>query len=338
MQQFIDSCLEKELNTKETKENNKIEADSMSTTPLTSPEDLILSSISNSPDDKKCFLPPPKNYLFGLDYEFGDFDLYKEPEKFEEKEKVQKEEDVEEILFTCELCGKTYLSQSALYTHRKIKHNFVKPRIISDPNKNPRGRPRKEEVPIEDQIYFDPKTTQYFTKSDRVGTVENYEYYNCIIDAFDKLYGEKNKNKKKIFDNLGLKYNNISSHSFFEKFLNDSHDKYKIIVNLNEKIDNIFISYLNRISLYCNPDYYTKVICFIILFRDFVDKKKVKKSNKIKVENIPYFSNDFINSFFNDKSCDNFIELSSSEAIELMINFCQWLFDNNYTSAKISLN
>ena len=63
-----------------------------------------------------------------------------------------------------------------------------------------------------------------------------------------------------------------------------------------------------------------------------------KKDNKNKVENIPYLSNDFINKFFNDKNDDNVIDLSYDEAIELMINFCQWLFDNNYTSAKLSLN
>ena len=335
MQKFIDSCLEKELYSKET---NILEIDALSTSPLTSPEDFILSSINHSSEDKKCYFSPPNLYLFGIDYEYENYDLYKESERFEEKEKEKQKEEEEEILFTCDLCGKTYLSQSALYTHRKIKHNIIKERIITNPNKNPRGRPRKEEVPIEDQIYFDSKSIQYFSKSDRVGTVKNFEYLKCIIDAFEKLYGEKNKNSEKIFDILELKYNNINCHSFFEKFLNDPHDKYKIIVNINEKIDNIFINYLNRISLYCNPEYYTKVISFIILFRDFVDKKTIKKGKKIKVENIPYFSNDFIDSFFNDEIIDNFIELTSNEAVELMINFCQWLFDNNYTSAKLSLN
>lgn len=330
MQRLIDSCLEKELYTKEI-HHNQAEADSISTVPLSSPEDFLFT-IKNAPEEKKYFYSPPSNYLFESVNDSENYDLNNESEKEEEKDSENENEKKEEgdELFTCEVCQKTYLSESALYTHKKIKHNFVKERIPSNPGKKPRGRPRKEEVPIENTFYYDPKTMQYFLKSGRIGTVKNSEYSECINDAFEKL-SKVEKNAKKIFEILGLKYSNINSHPFLGQFLNDSHDKYKIIMNLDEKMDIIFMNYLNRISLYCKPNYYSKVICFISLFRDFV----YKKDDKNKVDDIPYFCNEFISSFFND---ENFIELSANEAVELMINFCQWLYDNSYTAAKLSLN
>ena len=265
MQKLIDSLFEKELYKKE---NDPIEADAMSSITLASPKDIILNSITRSTEERKYFYPSPSDYFVCGDF-VENYDLYKEPEKEKEPEKNEEKEDEEEEeerLFTCELCKKTYLSQSALYTHNKIKHDIIRSRIPSDPSKKPRGRPRKEEIPLESQIYYDPKSVQFFLKSDRVGTVEYFEYSECINDAFEKLYGEKNTNYKKIFDILKLKDNNINSHSFFGKWVNDSHDKYKIIMNLDVKMDKIFINYLNRISLYCTPEYYTKVICCISLF------------------------------------------------------------------------
>ena len=254
-----------------------------------------------------------------------------------ENEKQNEKENENINLFKCDFCPKTYFSQAALYTHCKIKHNYLKK--IDSKNKKQRGRPRKEELPIDEKTYYDPKSIQYFLKNSRVGNVENEDFEKCVENAFKKLYiNKKNKNYEKF---IKCDYKNFNDVAFLNEFNEDLHDRYKIILIEEENIDKIFICYLNRVSLYCNPNYFINIICFITLFRNFIENKKIGNETNFyeenEIEDIPFLSNEFINIFFSEQKNDNFFGLSSNEAIELMQNFCYWLYENNYTTAKLSL-
>ena len=334
MQQLIEERFEKDFNQSDYL-INQTSAYSFNNALTNNTNCLEDQFILNSP------LVNSTNYLFTTSdksdcEDYLDFLLEK---KLYEEVNEKKNENLNEnkYLFNCLFCNKSYLSQAALYTHCKNKHNIIKKTITK--NGKSRGRPRKEEIPIEEKIYYDPNSIEYFLKSSRIGNVEKDDFEKCIEDAFEKLF----KNKKNSYFEKIIKcdYENYKQNSFLKKFSENSHDQYKIIVNENENIDNVFMGYLNRISLYCNPDYFTNIICFVCLFRNFIAHKKNEKNEKKfdenKAEDVPFLSNEFIDTFFNEEKNENFFELSSNEAIELMQNFCSWLYENSYTTAKLSL-
>lgn len=51
--------------------------------------------------------------------------------------------------FLCQLCGKTYLSNPALYLHMKVKHIQGEGKQVNQEYKRGRGRPRKN-------VFFSP--------------------------------------------------------------------------------------------------------------------------------------------------------------------------------------
>ena len=341
MQQLIDESLEKIFNQSDSFINQS------SSTDL---NNNAISEKSNSSEEQFNLNSPivkSVNYLFypseqSYNEDFQEFFLGKKsneeiPINKNENENEKEKEKENVNLFKCDFCAKSYLSQAALYTHCKNKHNYVK-KVITKNGKQ-RGRPRKEELPLDEKIYLDPKSIGYFLKNSRAGNVLNGDFEKCVENAFKKLFiNKKNKNYEKI---IKCDYENFNDVAFLKKFNEDLHDKYKIIVNEQENIDKIFISYLNRVSLYCNPDYYINIICFVTLFRNFIEIKKNENETNFceenEIEDIPFLSNEFINIFFNEQKSDNFFELSSNEAIELMQNLCYWLYENNYTTAKLSL-
>jgi len=44
--------------------------------------------------------------------------------------------DVDERAFVCKICNKSYLSNAALYTHNKTKHEGEKPYTVGDKDKD----------------------------------------------------------------------------------------------------------------------------------------------------------------------------------------------------------
>ena len=226
--------------------------------------------------------------------------------------------------YICKICGKNYLSYPALYTHSKNKHNDKKI-IIS----KPRGRPKKEEIPIDDKILYNPFSLDYFLKEKRRGCVKKTDFQKCINEAFNLL-------KKQNF-NI---YKDTESHNFFKKFSNDEHDGYKIIINEHEIIDKVFMGYLNRISLFCNNEYFIKVMAYVVLFRDFINIKKEidNYTEENEVDDIPYLSNQFVKIYFSEDKNENYFGFSFDDAVELMLNLCQWMFDNGYTCVKLTIN
>ena len=79
------------------------------------------------------------------------------------------------------------------------------------------------------------------------------------------------------------------------------------------------------------------------MFRECLNQQyydKVKGEDKFysetfNAEDAPDISNEFVTEFLD---CDNNVfDISKDEAIDITQNFCQWLYDNNYTCSKLSL-
>ena len=228
-------------------------------------------------------------------------------EKKEDIHRRRSKNDTEGRTFICQLCGKSYLSYPALYTHRKQKHN------TNLSSGRGRGRPKKDisEQNIE-RIKFNPCGLSFFSKENRKG--ETTEFKNVIFDAFNK-------------------------------FLNDPHNKdEKIDDNENKITDDVFIDYLNKVSSYCNPNFFQKILIFVGLFREYVNQAYSNKVNKgleftaeEKAEDVPDISNEFILDFIDPDDNNNDFGFNKDECIDLIQNLCHWMYENNFTCSKLSM-
>ena len=236
-------------------------------------------------------------------------------------------------IYKCKDCDKSYLSYPALFTHRKQKHN------INSINGGKRGRPKKINVINKiEKIKYNPLNVSFFLKDERTGNVQNENDFKFSINfAFNSLY---NDDKKDIIIKLKKMkfYTDLNSHPFLKMFLNDNHDVNIKIEDDELAIDYVFIDYLNKMSLYCNKEYYAKLILFVLLFREFINLKKSDKnenySNNHNAEDVPDLSNEFINDFLEPEN--KYFDFDKEESINLTQNICNWMYENNFTTSELS--
>ena len=236
-------------------------------------------------------------------------------------------------IYKCKDCDKSYLSYPALFTHRKQKHN------INSINGGKRGRPKKINVINKiEKIKYNPLNVSFFLKDERTGNVQNENDFKFSINfAFNSLY---NDDKKDIIIKLKKMkfYTDLNSHPFLKMFLNDNHDVNIKIEDDELAIDYVFIDYLNKMSLYCNKEYYGKLILFVLLFREFINLKKSDKnenySNNHNAEDVPDLSNEFINDFLEPEN--KYFDFDKEESINLTQNICNWMYENNFTTSELS--
>lgn len=126
--------------------------------------------------------------------------------------------------------------------------------------------------------------------------------------------------------------------------------------NKNISCDEIFYEYLKSITKYANQKYFIFVFKFIVIFRECINTyKNIELENSILVlkENIPleikeftqYYDaeqapelcNEFISEYL--QSCDyfGFEKNEIPEIIDIIQHFCYWMYENNYTSSRLSL-
>jgi hypothetical protein len=125
-------------------------------------------------------------------------------------------------------------------------------------------------------------------------------------------------------------------------------------------VDEIFSLYLYKISQKVNENFYRTVLLFIVLFRECLNEigwqKKIESEGlkleedpdlKAKVdtqqfclvnnaENAPEICNEFVTVFMEQKRNAAF-EISKPEQIDLTINVCHWLFENQHTCSKLTM-
>ena len=261
----------------------------------------------------------------------------------EENNKKLKRRSKREVIgrnYICKLCSKSYLSYPALYTHYKQKHN------TNNSSGRGRGRPKKSILEInEEKNQYNPQNHTFFSKEERTGKTDpENEINNCIDEAFKDLYNVENKNR---IEERNIKfYNSVDEHPFLSKFKNDPHDINK--TGEEQQIaDLVFIEYLNKMSTHCNPEYYTKLIKFVTLFREHSNlinahNESTNEDNKpyteVKsAEDVPDTSNEFITDFLNPEENGNDLGFTKEEAIDLTQNLCYWMYENNFTCSKLSL-
>ena len=232
--------------------------------------------------------------------------------------------------FNC-FCGKSFLSKIALSNHINIKH--------SSPNmlKKGRGRPRK--YPSKSNIDFENgKYDNYFESSERkTEEGKSIDIISLVQEVFDFIY------KGKYSEKLVSKYDKSEDNPILINLLEGKETVIK--PNKEKTSDEIFYEYLSLFKDKTNQNYFSFMVKFILIFREFYIKKNKENPNKEKLdkkksilEEVPDSCNEFYGGFLEG---NNFFGLNDEdekkEIIELIQHFGIWLFKNGYTSSKLSL-
>jgi len=107
-----------------------------------------------------------------------------------------------------------------------------------------------------------------------------------------------------------------------------------------EMIDTVMCKYLIKIADITNKETFFQVFKFITLYRECLNSY-YKKPDQLpytqtnNCEDAPEIANEFISEFL--ESEENYFGYKTEQSIELTQNFCQWLYDNNCSTSKLTL-
>ena len=255
-----------------------------------------------------------------------------------------------EKIFNCPDCEKIYKSIGYLINHRKIKHNYEE---LSEKRK--RGRPPKSKNKNKEIIYRKNTYNNFFKKEKRKKKNDSMINLNQVKQILRNIFEEY----KYI-----LKVDKAENYSFF-KFISNNWEKEDPNlqkeslrdININEDINHssitiempnleeIFFIYLKEISKITNIDYFSFIIKFIVILRDFINiSRKSLVSKDIEGQQKVYYSQicnaevvpEICNNFFISLPKNNF-NLDKNELIEIVQHFCYWLYENHYSESHLVL-
>lgn len=180
--------------------------------------------------------------------------------------------------------------------------------------------------------YF--KNPKIFGKTNLSEIASNSQFF---VEIFNEIY-LKNRSESN-----GQRDLTVNNHKFFKDFISFVNAPIKNEEE-NEPIDSILCVYLSKVAEVCKKETFQMIFKFITLYRDCINyfyKERVKEEGGIQytecknAEDAPDISNEFITEYLGlDEHSFNF---QSQEVIEITQNFCQWLYDNNYTCSKLTL-
>ena len=258
--------------------------------------------------------------------------------------------DLESGVFECPECHKYYLSSWALKNHRVLKHDYGK-----GEKKKGRGRPKKEFLE-NDNVNLMKSKFEQFLSSPQIKKINNNVinksfikniFMNLYLQYKDELFNKINDIEEIDFyqfliDNWEKDINNLQNKSYFSMM---NCPKAESIVN-KPSIDEVFFIFIKYLSNKINEDYFSFVINYIIIFREFINKEKKESINEKfltdnKREYTQLYDSEIIPDLFNDFLIDfmefnNYFNLDKKEVIQLTENFGFWLYLEGYTNSYIS--
>lgn len=178
----------------------------------------------------------------------------------------------------------------------------------------------------------------------------DYNHLNSVEEVFKFMY---QLYKDKIF----LKNPSLEEHNLYKMYIKFTENLSKPeepqkeegteIININENkntskcevIDEIFAKYLLEVNKECNKDYFEFVTKFVILFRECINK--IKDENSLEefsahnnADTVPDTCNEFVTDFMEGY---DYFGLDTMELIEIIQHLCNWLYENKFTTSKLSL-
>lgn len=250
-----------------------------------------------------------------------------------------------EKIFNCPFCEGKYTTLYGLGFHKKTKHNFYQ-------NKK-RGRPRKSNGFINEEIKYIVKYKSFFNKKNRKNKNNDIINLNKIKESLLKLFSD---HKNEFF----LKLDKIENYAFYKLIINnwekDDPDLEKEclreINNINTSntiktinLDGLFFKYLKEVSKKSNYNYFSFIIKFIVILREYINElKKNFVSEDIKDDQKAYYSQIYnaeavpliCNDFYIYISKYNYFDLDKKEFVEILQHFCYWLYINRYSEYHLT--
>jgi hypothetical protein len=105
--------------------------------------------------------------------------------------------------------------------------------------------------------------------------------------------------------------------------------------------DQIFASYINEFFKQSNKNYFLFLTKFVILFRECINifrqnqqDPNLEFTQSNSADTVPDLCNEFITDFMENN--DNF-GLDTTEVIEIIQHFCNWLYENKFTTSRLTL-
>ena len=254
--------------------------------------------------------------------------------------------------YKCPECGKCYLSTPALTNHRKTKHDYGK-----DGEKKGRGRPRKNQPPVDSLNQTEERFKKFFEAEIRKPNKDEEKItLTTITDDMNNIF-------RMCKDDLFSSYETIEKYPFYNLIISnwdkETYDLGKecysgVIQNNGEQkkeetcpLDGIFFLYLKDVSEKTNKKYFWFLLKFITAFRECINKLRkdlVKKEHTSEgkteytqiynAETIPDICNEFFSDFMIPKQS---FGLNLEELIEAVQHFCYWIFKKEYTKSQLTL-
>lgn len=185
------------------------------------------------------------------------------------------------------------------------------------------------------KIMYNPCNFDYFKSPDRMGEIRNTkELQEALKSSFDKIYNDPDRTL-----NEKLKtYKEYEDHQFFQKIM-ETFQNPKTLEAENAKCSDVFADYVCRVARVTNPQFFEKIAIFVTLFRECLNAQNKKPdydyTEENNAEDAPDISNEFVTEYL--EADKEFFGFNKDEVIDITQNFCQWLYDNNYTCSKLSL-
>lgn len=257
--------------------------------------------------------------------------------------------------YSCNICQRLYFSYPALYTHKRNKHNVIPITGKQDIFKNSKK-----------DIYINASETSHVVKY-KYSAVENIQegisftmkdikiiYKEALRSIYCKEESFLFKCGYDINSHEGFILLNIFEESNEGIFL-QSITSGNILQKSN--IDDVFIIYLINFFKVTGKltDLNILVVKFVILFREYLNiagwsykktfiKYGVAMPSSLNgsytkcndCQEIPDLINDFVSVFI--KMDLNLFDINLKKLLDIIKNFCNWLFVNNLTNFKITEN
>ena len=159
--------------------------------------------------------------------------------------------------------------------------------------------------------------------------LENHIFFKTFIKMVEVYNSEKLKENE---NEIGIEIGNEIGNGIINEKENGNTIKYTVI-------DEIFSKYLIEVYGECNKEYFEFIAKFVILFRECINKIKVDNSledfSAVKnADNVPDTCNEFITDFMENY---DYFGMDTMELIEIIQHLCNWLYENKFTTSKLSL-
>ena len=252
----------------------------------------------------------------------------------DEMKTYEKKYQPKRITFGCEICGREFLSTYALFNHKNTKHYINK----NNPKRG-RGRPRK--YPPHSSYDEQNRYDNFFKSNDKrnMNSEEAKNKFNIdssfIEEIFNFIY--KNKSSDKLYSKPEKFRDELILYNLSINKDIDNNNK-----EINEKsIEDIIYEYLMKFREKTNEKYFSFMIKFLLLLKEFyfLQKEKETKNNdiKISINELPNYCNSFYGDFLEINDFFEFDEEDKNEIVDILLHFFTWLFKSDYTKEKLSL-